>query len=1085
MKRLFIIYMMASTLLFAGCSKEPWPIEDNETRQPIEFSAEYPLQTRVADNSFEHGDKMGISIITNSDQEILAQNVQFTYDSDNGSWKGLTLLYWPNNSNIDVIGYYPYSEDVKDLSEYTFSVHKNQSSGEAFELSDLLCAKVENASKADGKVHLSYKHKMAGLTVRLEYGDGFSEDEWSNLSKQVFVLNTPIKCTIDLISGNISNATETNNITPYNYGNDFRAATVPTTYTAGEAIFSILIDGQEYQFKRQDDTPLVSGKMHTFTIQVSKRTDSGDYSFVLLDQEISPWIDDNEFHEGILRQYITVTVEQPGTFASTLVNMGIDYEDVTSLKVVGKVNNDDMMFMGDMPSLTNINMKDVIIDNEGEELDYIIPAYTFSNASIIHLVLPDKLVKIEANAFADCPLSGTIIFPEGLEVIGVSAFSRFSTNSGNTIKVLFPSTLKRIESEAFWGNGSTVVRGELILPEGLEYVGSGAFTCANLTGNLRLPSTLKELGEHQVFNGNFTGDLIIPAGVTKIPNMCFTSAYFDGHLILSEGLLEIGPDAFRGCGFKGELVLPSTLKSIQESAFMGNNFSNVVLPDNLSLLGRDAFKDCNNLSGEIVIPNSVTAISPGLFMNCSKLSAIKLHKDITLINGEAFANCVGITEIICDNPNPPVISNSAFQNIVKRNVNVQVPKSGLNAYKQDNVWREFTRLTEYRNFVCRPSASCALGSGTQVLTLNADNNWILEHKPKWVDVYPESGNTKTAITISYSDCPDGQERTDSLVFKLVDSDVRTYCQLSQYGYQYEEDEIVPLQTHSKGNGINIYFIGDGWSAKEIASGKFIDQCKKNTEYFFGLPPYDRLREYFNVYAITALSQESGISSVSVSRDTKLGTYASYGNLYLNENMAIDYITSVTGHKRGQWFRDGELWKDVIVIIPNTMDYSGITYYLNDGSAISLCPPSSMEYPNDSRGTVQHEIGGHNFGKLADETTFINAYFTPNNNYNNLKNWGYFQNVSTNGKSNNVPWSQFIFDARYSDYVDLYEGAYGYTRSIWRSEANSCMGNTYIPYYNTISRYDITRRVMELSGEGFNPERDFYSVDTNEWGKTDY
>lgn len=1078
---------MVSALLSAGCTEEPWPIEDKGTRQEIELSAEYPLLTRVADNSFEHGDMMGISIVTNSDQEILAKNVQFTYDSNNGSWKGLTPLYWPDdNRNIDVMGYYPYSGDVKDLSEYAFSVNKNQSNGEAFESSDLLCAKVENASKADGKIHLSYQHKMAGLTVRLEYGDGFSEDEWSNSSKQVFVLNTPTKCNIDLMSGNISNATETNNIIPYNNGDDFRAVTIPTTYIAEEAIFSILIDGQEYEFKRQEDTPLVSGKMHTFTIQVSKRTDSGDYSFVLLDQEISPWIDDNEFHEGILRQYITVTVGQPGTFASTLVDMGIDYEDVTSLKVTGKVNNDDMMFMGDMPSLTSINMKDMIIDNDGEEIDYIIPANAFNYASIIHLVLPDKLVKIEANAFSDCPLSGTIIFPEGLEVIGSGAFARYATDSGNAIKVLFPGTLKRIESYAFFGNAFAAVRGELTLPEGLEYVGSGAFTCANLTGNLRLPSTLKELGERQVFNGHFTGDLIIPEGVTTIPNMCFISAYFDGRLILPEGLAEIGPDAFRDCGFKGELVLPSTLKSIHESAFMGNNFSNVVLPKGLSVLGRDAFKDCYNLSGEIVIPDGVTAISPGIFMNCSKLSAIKLHKDISLINGEAFANCVGITEIICDNPTPPIISNSAFQNIVKGNVNLQVPKSGLNAYKQDFLWREFTRLTEYRNFVCRPSASCALRSGQQVLTLNADDNWVLEHKPSWVDVYPESGYMKTTITISYSDCPNGQERTDSLVFKLADSDVRTYCQLSQYGYQYEEDEIVPLQKHSKGNGINIYFIGDGWDAKDIANDKFIDQCNKNMEYFFGLPPYDRLREYFNVYAIMALSQESGISSVSVSRDTRLGTYASYGDLCLNENVALDYITSVTGHKQGQWFREGELWKDVIVIIPNTTDYPGITYYFNDGSTVSLCPPSTMEYPNDSRGAVQHEVGGHNFGKLADETTFINAYFVDNDGiYERAKGWGYFQNVSTDGKSNNVPWSQFIFDVRYNDYVDLYEGAYGYTRSIWRSEEASCMGNSYIPYYNTISRYDITRRVMELSGEGFNPELDFYSVDTNKWGKTDY
>lgn len=63
---------------------------------------------------------------------------------------------------------------------------------------------------------------------------------------------------------------------------------------------------------------------------------------------------------------------------------------------------------------------------------------------------------------------------------------------------------------------------------------------------------------------------------------------------------------------------------------------------------------------------------------------------------------------------------------------------------------------------------------------------------------------------------------------------------------------------------------------------------------------------------------------------------------------------------------------------------------------------------------------------------------------------------------------------------MFEGAYGYTRGVWRSESNSCM-NYAIPYYNAISRLDITRRVFYLAGEYFNIERDFYSVDTDLWG----
>ena len=50
-------------------------------------------------------------------------------------------------------------------------------------------------------------------------------------------------------------------------------------------------------------------------------------------------------------------------------------------------------------------------------------------------------------------------------------------------------------------------------------------------------------------------------------------------------------------------------------------------------------------------------------------------------------------------------------------------------------------------------------------------------------------------------------------------------------------------------------------------------------------------------------------------------------------------------------------------------------------------------------------------------------------------------------------------------MDVFEGAMTCSRGVWRSEMNSCM-NSRIPYYNTISRYEIMRRIMEHSGEAF-------------------
>ncbi len=313
--------------------------------------------------------------------------------------------------------------------------------------------------------------------------------------------------------------------------------------------------------------------------------------------------------------------------------------------------------------------------------------------------------------------------------------------------------------------------------------------------------------------------------------------------------------------------------------------------------------------------------------------------------------------------------------------------------------------------------------------------------------------------------------------------------MTQYAYEHAEDALVPLQQHSKGNGIGIYFVGDGWTAEQIARGDYLALCREEMEHFFGLPPYDRLRDYFDVYAAIALSQESGVNTPSTYRDTRLGTIWSVdcttgtGRLVADAKAVTAYVSGLTGKN------EEELSRSLIILIPNTTDYPGITYYYGTDYwgpqvAISVCPPSNQPYPNDTRGTVQHEAGGHGFAKLADETVTTNTFAGKGvlDQINEYKRRGWYVNISTSGKMNDVDWSTLIFDPRYSNYVDIFEGGYGYTRLVYRSEANSCM-NYGIPYYNAISRLEISRRVMETAGIGFDIERDFYSVDTWEWGGT--
>ena len=167
----------------------------------------------------------------------------------------------------------------------------------------------------------------------------------------------------------------------------------------------------------------------------------------------------------------------------------------------------------------------------------------------------------------------------------------------------------------------------------------------------------------------------------------------------------------------------------------------------------------------------------------------------------------------------------------------------------------------------------------------------------------------------------------------------------------------------------------------------------------------------------------------------------------------------------------------------------------DGSALACCPVSTEAYPCDFRGIIQHEAGGHGFGKLGDEYIKHNAFIQsckccdhcdhPANEYDYdsefgvNKALGWYKNLSMFSDVNLVPWSHLIYNPQYSDYVDIFEGGYMHSRGVFRSEATSCMNNN-IPYYSAISRQAIVERIKAYAGEEFNLE-DFYVHDNNSIG----
>ena len=1126
-----LLYLLAAgAMLLTGCSDDFFgdkTEQHDSNRIQLSGDIDQLAVTRVNDNGFCNGDVMGVYIVDYEGNKPgtlkvngnRGDNVRHTFDEPNYKWNSAYDLFWKDkHTHIDVYGYYPFA-NPESIEDYQFEVQKDQSkateNGEmgGYEASDFLWGKVSDVAPTTSVIRLPMAHRMSNARVTLIQGSGFAEGEWANLEKIVLTANVARKASINLSTGDIktAGAVENTMTIPSRVNDEWRTIVVPQTVAAGTTLFSITIGGVPYKFTKNEALTYVSGKMMNFGIKVDKQTGSGAYKLTLVSESITPWENDLVSHDAMAKEYVVIN-STPGGLKKAITAANKDYTKIKNLKITGEINAKDFYFMRDsMDLLSALNLKEVMIKKSigyldggsGGDIEYDdcqIPCQAmYGKKSLNLLVLPDNLTKIGIAAFGECQnLTGSLNIPEGVTEIEVGAFVNCRAMTGS---ISFPSTLKYIgRKEDRWWYGGTFSQcgfnSELILPSNLECIKGDAFQgCEGLYGELRLPEKLSVLGDY-AFRGckNLSGSLSIPQSLHKIPNNAFEyCGGMNGTLTLHDGITAIGEYAFRGTHFRGEIDLPKNLVVLQNYAFAGCDFSGELkLPSSLKSIGRKVFGDtdgdgsCWRLMGIVEFPEGMQSIGEQAFCNCRSIEGLVFPESMETIQNSAFEGCYGINSIVCKSDMPANVLNNAFNGVAKDNFTLEVPESAISQYQAAPGWCDFKRIAAHHELVCRPSVACALSTEhKQKLVINAEGEWEVASKPDWCEVSPASGNRKTEVTLTIKGMAKNADNRDGkVVFRLKDKDYTHECSVSQYGYEYGEDEWITLQKATKGNngGINIVLLGDGFNAKDIASGKYLNDIKQEVEYFFGIEPYKTYRDYFNVYTAIPLSTESGVGTVNTIRYNRFNTTFTGGvGLKADYDEVFDYALGAPTVNKGN------LNQTLIIIVPNSTDYGGICQMWEDGSAIAFCPQSTYGYPLDTRGVIQHEAGGHGFGKLGDEYIYHNAFIDFCDctccghvlEFNGAKSLGWFDNLELTGKMHSVGWSHLIFDDRYSDIVDIYEGGYMHNRGVFRSEPNSCMNND-IPYYSTISRESIVKRIKAYAGETYSFE-DFVKNDKRDAG----
>ena len=1092
------IYTYGVILAFAalafGCQLDDSFEASDDERVPISLKSDINqlAVTRASDNGFAAADQVGIWAVNYTEdtpgtltlKDNQATNVRFTFDGSSTWMPDYDIYYKDKNTKVDIYGIYPYTSAISSIEAQPFEVQEDQSAVSAhgamggYEASDFLWAKREAVTPSPSSVQLLFQHRMSCVVVTLEKGAGFAEGEFESLSQSVLINNVKRSALINLATGEVTatGAVSARSTVPAAYENGFRAIVVPQTVSAASSLFSITLGGTAYTYSEGSAFTYVAGKQHNFAVTVDKKADGG-YD-VTIQTTISAWTNDNSSHEFVAKEYVVVNVETPGTLGETLTAAGKNPDAIKYIKVLGTVNADDFYYMRDhMAVLQGVNMQETKIA-EG-----IIPSSAFVNkTTLVSFFFPDgnhngnTISTIGTSAFNGTHLTGNLVIPETVTEIKASAF-----NSTYITSLVLPPSLVSIGYGAF--NGCGQLSGGLVFPSGLKTIGDWAFRqCKMISGTLSLPESLESIGNNAFYEcTGLTGTLTIPPKVTSIGNHVFNGCSGLTGLVLHDGITTIGQTAFYNCSLKGELVLPNNLTTIGSQAFQGNSFSGeLLLPESLISLESNVFAGCK-FSGTIIIPEGLTSVPSSAFNGCNRIETIILPSTMTVIGSGAFNNNTSLGSIISLANVPPVIGSGAFNGVPKDNFTLEVPESSVNEYSFASGWKEFKRIAPHRDFSISRRLYRALNpeeSRTIVLRAESGASWSIERKPDWVSVSPSSGTGKTDVTITVNSLTAGSgNRTGEVVFLLDGKDYRSTLTVEQYDYAHSDGSVVTKQPHSEGSGIPLVFLGDCYDAADIASGSYLSDTEEAIGYFFDIEPYKTYKDYFDVYIVFGKSEDSGVGGINTIRESKFGTRkAPRVQLSNGGEEAFRYAR----------FADSEMdiTKGLIVLVLNDSDYDGVTHMWNDGSAIAICPKSTDPYPFDFRGLVQHEAGGHGFGKLADEYIYVNAFidacdayscsYEHLNEFRAAKANGWYKNLAETANRDEVPWSHLMYHPTYSNTVDIYEGGFFHTRGIFRSEPNSCMNNN-IPYYSAISRQAIVERIMDYAGVPFNLD-DFYAND---------
>ena len=268
--------------------------------------------------------------------------------------------------------------------------------------------------------------------------------------------------------------------------------------------------------------------------------------------------------------------------------------------------------------------------------------------SLTSVQMPDGLSKIDCGAFYGCTALVNMEIPGTVETIGDCAFK----NCSKLTAVEVPAFVTTISKSAF--ENCTSVK-NLSIGAGVITIGEYAFAGVKGITAINVPDAVETIEPYAFYNCSAVTTISIPKSVKTIGEYAFANCSNVTTVTAEDGLEVLGNYAFAGFAKVKSFNIPATLVNLGIGVFDGwNSLESLTANGNLDyaymngVLYNATYTKIIFVSadtaGEFVIPETITAISEGLFAN-THITSIVLPDTIREIPARTFLNCTELKSV--------------------------------------------------------------------------------------------------------------------------------------------------------------------------------------------------------------------------------------------------------------------------------------------------------------------------------------------------------------------------------------------------------------------------------------------------------